>query len=65
MPVRLIPQADVEKELWARHCRKVRDYGTASLWKNHLGFHFVVPREPTGQTDENTLREILIELDNR
>lgn len=65
MAVRLIPKEDVERELWKRHCRKVKEYGTAALWKTALGFHFIVPHEIDGQTDENTLQETIVELDAR
>ena len=64
MAVRLFSKAEVEQQLWRRHCRKVREYETAALWRTNEGFHFTVPQEgPDKQCDEYTLREILEELD--
>ena len=65
-PVRLFKREEVERQLWARHCRMVRDYETAALWRTQEGFHFTVPFEgPDRMCDEYTLREILNELDER
>lgn len=66
MAVRLYTREHVEKELWRRHCRKVKDYGATALWKTKGGFHFTVPQEgQDGRCDEYSLAEILAQIDRR
>lgn len=67
MAVRLIPRHDVEKELAARQCMKIKTYshGSGALWMTLKGYYFMVPTEPDGHTDENTLRSILLDLQGK
>lgn len=66
MAVRLYPREYVERELELRKCQKVRDYGTASLWRIAGGlFYFTVPHEANGSCDENSLRDVLNDLELR
>jgi hypothetical protein len=66
MSVRLYPKEFVERELHNRKCCKVLDYLTAALWRTQSGYYFTVPQEqPDGRCDENSLREILTEIDSR
>jgi hypothetical protein len=65
MPVRLYPRDYVEAKLRKRGCVKLKDYshGSGGLWMTLQGFHFVVPTEPDGHTDENSLRAIISEIE--
>ena len=65
MAVRLYPKEYVEYELGLRNCIKMKDYKTCSLWRTPDGFFFTVPREADGSCDENSLRAVLTELQNR
>ena len=67
MPVKLIPQDKVEGQLKTRKCSKIKAYshGSGSLWVTHRGYYFIVPKEPEGHTDENTLQAILAEIHGR
>jgi hypothetical protein len=65
MAVRLYPREYVERELHARKSRKVLDWITAALWRTEDGFYFTVPQEADGACDENSLRDILTELEFR
>ena len=65
---RIISGHEVEKELAARGCAKVKEYafGTGSLWKTADGkFYFVVPQGIGGWAYEDVLRDILEILSKR
>jgi hypothetical protein len=65
---RIVPRREVEKELAARGCDKIKEFafGSGSLWRTaDTKFYFVVPQEIGGWTDEDTLRDILTMLDRR
>jgi len=65
MPVRLLSAAHVRRELEKLKCRKTKDYETATGWLTASEVLFIVPHEgPDKRTDENTLREILIDVAN-
>jgi len=62
--VRLLSREEIERELWRRKCRLVREYETAALWKTKTGYHFTVPQEgPDKMCPEYIWRDILDELD--
>jgi hypothetical protein len=66
MPVRLYSKEHVEAELTRRKCKKLKQLQSASMWRTDGGFWFTVPEEgPDGRCDENTLREILLEISGR
>lgn len=66
MPVRLYLKEYVERQLWRRKCKKVKQYSTSALWKTQEGFHFVVPEEgDEGQCADYVFDEILGEIDKR
>jgi len=65
---RIISGQDVEKELAAPGCEKIKDYvfGSGSLWKTADGkFYFVVPQGIGGWAYEDVLRDILEMLSRR
>ena len=64
---RIIGRQEVEKELAARGCAKIKDYAfsSGSLWKTADGkFYFVVPQGIGGWAYEDVLRDILEMLSN-
>lgn len=66
--VRIVTRVEVEKELKARKCDRVKEYvfGSGSLRKTaDSKFFFVVPQEVGGWTGDDTLRAILEMLDAR
>jgi hypothetical protein len=64
MAVRLFPWEHVERELWRRDCRMIKEYETATLWATQKGYHFIVPKEgPDRRCDEYTFTEILADVD--
>ena len=65
---RIIAQNDVEDELAARNCTKIRDYTfkTGSLWVTaDQTYYFAVPQEISGWTEEDELQKLLQFLDSR
>jgi hypothetical protein len=65
---RIVPREEVEKELTARGCTKLKDYAfhTGSLWQTaDRKFAFVVPREIGGWTSEDDLHRVLALVDER
>jgi len=66
MPVRLYSEEHVEAELSRRNCKKLTQHKSCSMWRTDAGYWFTVPEEgPDGRCDENTLREILLEIAGR
>jgi hypothetical protein len=66
MAVPLLSKEEVDKELWRRRCKFVKDYGTHELWKTTKIIHFfTVPREgPDKQTGAYEFSRILAEIDH-
>ena len=63
MAVRLLPLTEVEKNLKRLNCTKVKEYGTAALWKTSRGIHFTVPQEsPDKRCNEYTWQRLLKEI---
>jgi hypothetical protein len=63
----IIPRLDVEKELHARGCVKIKEYAfhSGSLWRTaDSKFYFVVPQEVGGWSYETDLRDVLKKLDD-
>jgi hypothetical protein len=66
MAVRMYSRLEVERMLRGCDCHHVKDYETAALWSTSRGYHFTVPQSGDDRrTDENTMRSILQDIENR
>ena len=66
MAVRLYSKGEVERMLIGCDCHHVKDYETGAMWATSRGFRFFVPQWGSDRrTDENTIADILRDIQNR